>query len=83
VLERRGNIATGGQIAGLIILNLLFTFAVSNISIGGHIGGLIAGVILMWLLLRFRHSALYSVVSALAVIAISVAVAYSKVRHYQ
>ena len=52
VLERRGNIATGGQIAGLIVLNLIFTFALSSfISVGGHIGGLIGGVILMWLLL--------------------------------
>ena len=46
VLERRGSIATGGQIAGLIVLNLVFTFALSaNISVGGHIGGLIGGVV--------------------------------------
>ena len=32
VLERRGNIATGGQIAGLIVLNLIFTFALSSTS---------------------------------------------------
>ena len=61
VLERRGNIATGGQIAGLIVLNLIFTFAISNISVGGHIGGLIGGVILMWLLLHTRRSMLQSV----------------------
>ncbi len=44
VLERRRHIATGGQVAMLIVLNLVFTFAVSNISVGGHIGGLIGGV---------------------------------------
>jgi membrane associated rhomboid family serine protease len=82
VLERRGNIATGGQIAGLIVLNLIFTFAISNISVGGHIGGLIAGVILMWLLLHTRRSMLQSVGATAAVIVASVIVAYAKVRGY-
>jgi membrane associated rhomboid family serine protease len=83
VLERRGNIATGGQVAGLIVLNLIFTFALSNISVGGHVGGLIAGMVLMWLLLQFRQSALYSIASAVAVIIISWVVAYVKVRGYR
>jgi membrane associated rhomboid family serine protease len=82
VLERRGNIATGGQIAGLIVLNLIFTFAISNISVGGHIGGLIGGVILMWLLLQYRRSAAYSVAAAAALVVVSVVVAYAKVRGY-
>ena len=83
VLERRGNIATGGQVAGLIVLNLIFTFAVSNISVGGHVGGLIAGMVLMWLLLQFRQSALYSIAATAAVIVISYVVAYMKVRGYK
>ncbi len=37
-------------IGGLIVLNLVFTFAVPGISIGGHIGGLIAGAIGGWIL---------------------------------
>jgi membrane associated rhomboid family serine protease len=82
VLERRRHIATGGQVAGLIVLNLIFTFALSNISVGGHVGGLIAGIVLMWLLLQFRQSAGYSVAVVAAVIVISVAVAYTKVRGY-
>jgi membrane associated rhomboid family serine protease len=82
VLERRGNIATGGQVAALVVLNLVITFALSNISVGGHIGGLIAGVVLMFGLLTFRRNALYSVAVVAAVIAISVAVAYTKVRNY-
>ncbi len=83
VLERERHIATGGQVAGLIVLNLVFTFALSNISVGGHIGGLIAGAILMWLLLRFRRSALYSILSTLGVVAVSFVVAYARVRGYQ
>jgi membrane associated rhomboid family serine protease len=84
VLERRGNISTGGQIAGLIVLNLIITFTLSSvISVGGHIGGLIAGVALMLLLHQYRRSAAMSVAAAAAVVAISVAVAYWKTRGYQ
>ena len=54
MLERRGNIATGGQVLGLIVLNLVFTFAISGISIGGHVGGLIGGLVLMFAFVRFR-----------------------------
>jgi membrane associated rhomboid family serine protease len=74
VLERSRHIATGGQVAMLIVLNLVFTFAVNGISVGGHIGGLIAGVALMWVLLQFRRSAVYSLAAGAAVIAVSVAI---------
>jgi membrane associated rhomboid family serine protease len=82
VLERRRHIATGGQVAALIVLNLIFTFAVSNISVGGHIGGLIGGVVLMWMLLQTRNSAAYSIAATAAVIVVSIIVAYAKVRTY-
>jgi membrane associated rhomboid family serine protease len=94
VLERRGHIASGGQIAGLIVINLIFTFAFSGfalggkvtgltISLGGHLGGLIGGFVLMTALLQFRRSALYSLAAIAAVVAASVLVAYAKVRNYQ
>jgi membrane associated rhomboid family serine protease len=45
VLERqRGVSLLGGQIGGLLILNLVFTFGVPGISIGGHLGGLAGGI---------------------------------------
>jgi membrane associated rhomboid family serine protease len=82
VLERRRHISTGGQIAGLIVLNLVFTFALSNISVGGHIGGLIGGVVLMFALLHFRRSWAMSIAATAALIVVSVVVAYLKVRNY-
>jgi membrane associated rhomboid family serine protease len=83
VLERRRHISTGGQVAGLIVLNLVFTFVLSSfISVGGHVGGLIGGVVLMWLLLQSRRSMGLSVAATLAVIVLSVALAYSRVRGY-
>jgi membrane associated rhomboid family serine protease len=44
-LRSRGIDPFSTGIGPLIVINLLFTFAVPNISIGGHIGGLIAGVV--------------------------------------
>ena len=77
VLERRGVIHSGGQIVGLIVLNLVFTFAVSGISIGGHLGGLVGGAAIMLLYLQFRNSAPLCVASAVGVAAASVVVAYA------
>jgi membrane associated rhomboid family serine protease len=84
ILERRRHIATGGQVAGLIVLNLVITFAFAgSISVGGHVGGLIGGMALMLALLQFRRSALYSILAVLALTAVSLVVAYAKVRKYQ
>ena len=84
VLERRGTIASGGQIAMLIVINLVITFTLSSfISVGGHVGGLIGGIALMWLLLQFRRSTVYSFAASAAVVVASFVVAYAKVRGYQ
>ena len=45
VLERQRDYVFGGSALGVIVLNLVFTFSISNISIGGHIGGLIGGAL--------------------------------------
>jgi membrane associated rhomboid family serine protease len=77
VLERRGVINSGGQILGLIVLNIVFSFAVSGISIGGHLGGLVGGAIVMLLYLQFRSSAPLCIASAVGVAAASVVLAYA------
>jgi membrane associated rhomboid family serine protease len=83
VLERRGNISTGGQIAGLIVLNLVITFVFSSyISVGAHVGGLIGGIVVMIAFLRFGRSSALSAASAAAVIVAAVVIAYTKVRGY-
>ncbi|CAB4698054.1 unannotated protein [freshwater metagenome] len=80
VLERRGAISTGGQILGLIVLNLVFTFALSSfISVGAHIGGLIGGVVLMAALVQFRRSWQLSLASAGFVAVVAVFVAYNAI----
>lgn len=83
VLERNRHIASGGQIAGLIVLNLIITFALSSyISVGAHVGGLIGGIALMWLMLQFRRSLLASAGAAAALVVVSAVIAYAKTRGY-
>ena len=45
VMPRRGWSPIESSIGGLIVINLLFTFAVPGISIGGHLGGLAVGLL--------------------------------------
>jgi membrane associated rhomboid family serine protease len=74
---------------GLILINLILGFAISGISIGGHVGGLIGGVLCTLVFSRFgRGSAAYSrvgmgaILGVLAIGLASIAVAYLKVRGY-
>ena len=89
VLERQRNYVLGGSAMGLIVINLVFSFVLPNISIGGHIGGLIGGALCMLALSRFGrgHGAygrigVAGLVGVLAVAIASVVVAYWKVRGY-
>ncbi len=79
VLERRGHLGTGGQVLGLIVLNLVITFAIPGISIGGHLGGLVAGAVLVLAFIRFRSEPALSVAAAAGVALAAVALSYSVV----
>jgi membrane associated rhomboid family serine protease len=89
VLERQRDYVLGGSALGLVVINLILSFSISNISVGGHIGGLIGGVLCALVLSKFGrgHAAysrvgLWGIAGVLAVGLLSLAVAYLKVRGY-
>jgi membrane associated rhomboid family serine protease len=89
VLERGGTYVFGGQALGLVVVNVIFSFVISHVSLGGHLGGLVGGILAMLVLSRFgRGHAAYGrigaegVVGLVAIAAASIAIAYLRVRGY-
>jgi membrane associated rhomboid family serine protease len=90
VLEQQRDYVFGGSALGVIVANLVLTFAWSgNISVGGHIGGLIGGAAATLALSRFGrgHAAygragLIGVAGILAVGVVSIVVAYWRAKGY-
>jgi membrane associated rhomboid family serine protease len=90
VLEQQRDYVFGGSALGVIIANLVLTFAWSgNISVGGHVGGLIGGAAATLALSRFgRGHAVYGraglagIAGIVAVGILSIVVAYWKARGY-
>jgi membrane associated rhomboid family serine protease len=89
VFERQGNYVLGGSALSFILINLVLSFAIPNVSIGGHIGGLVGGALCGLVLTRFgRGHAAYSrlgiagIAGLVAIGVIAVVVSYWKVRGY-
>jgi membrane associated rhomboid family serine protease len=87
ILEWQATGRLGGNAMTLIVINLAISFALANISIGGHIGGLIGGILTTLAYARWgRGHAAYgrlglAGIAGLAFVALaSIAVAYWQVR---
>jgi membrane associated rhomboid family serine protease len=81
-LRHRGIDPWQAGIGGTIVLNLVLTLSISNISLGGHIGGLVGGALaaFVWHYAdRQRQPLLIGLLGclALAAIAVGIAIAYS------
>ena len=55
VLEYMTTGSFAGQAAGLILIDLVITFSIPNISVGGHLGGLVGGIAATYVLMRTRY----------------------------
>ncbi|HET9243263.1 MAG TPA: rhomboid family intramembrane serine protease [Gaiella sp.] len=84
VLEYRATGTFAGQALGLIAVNLLLTFAIPNISKGGHVGGLVGGILATFALLHFQYARPRSLGPVLVVLiaVVSVVLAYVRVESY-
>jgi len=59
VAERKGLFGRVGSSFGmLIVINLVLTFAIPGISIGGHLGGLAAGSLIAWTMFEYEQRGL-------------------------
>ena len=71
VIERSGLLGFARSGVGfLILINLVITFAVPRISIGGHLGGLLAGLAVGWAFQEFQRRQLNPTMPVVATVAL-------------
>jgi membrane associated rhomboid family serine protease len=71
VILRRRNIEAGGML-GLIVINLVLSFTISNIDWRGHIGGLVVGVVLGLIFVAAPAGPMRDRLQALGAVAVAV-----------
>ena len=74
---RRGVSPWSNGIGTLLIINLIFTFARPNISVGGHLGGLLGGLLIGWLIDEINKKRVAGYLSFLVPLIITVALGFS------
>ena len=74
---RRGVSPWSNGIGSLLIINLIFTFARPNISVGGHLGGLLGGLLIGWLIDEMNKKRIAGYLSFLLPLIITVALGFS------
>jgi membrane associated rhomboid family serine protease len=86
ILEWQATGRFGGNALTLIVINLVLSFAIANVSIGGHVGGLIGGILATLTYARWgRGHAAYGRLGLLGVAGLvlvgvaSVVIAYAQV----
>jgi membrane associated rhomboid family serine protease len=79
VLELRKINVFGGQVLGLVVLNLALTFLIPGISIGGHVGGGIGGALAILAFTSLRRTPALATVAVVGVGVLSVALAVAAV----
>ena len=74
---RRGVSPWSNGIGSLLFINLIFTFARPNISVGGHLGGLLGGLLIGWLIDEMNKKRISGYVRVLVPLIIAVAFGFS------
>jgi membrane associated rhomboid family serine protease len=79
-MHRRGINVFRTGIGTILVLNLVITFTIPGISVGGHVGGAIAGAICGFVILAPRHAQLpswasYATPIAIALVSVAASVA--------
>lgn len=86
VLERRGIMVFGGAALPIVVFNVVLSFVIPRISVGGHLGGLVGGALVILVLSRLgRSNPAYTritapvVVGLVAIAVVSVLIAFVRV----